>query len=70
VAKRTVGSQKPYYALWRGAAEAYVVDMIPERLEKAGETGAVPIDFLEGDPTDQIMETRRRSPRLSGCAAR
>lgn len=47
-----------------------MVDMIPERLEKAGETGAVPIDFLEGDPTDQIIETRRRSPRLSGCAAR
>src|ERR671939_384969 len=58
-----------YSALLRGAAEVYVVDMIPERLEKAGEIGAVPINFLEGDPVEQIMEARRRNPRLSGSLA-
>jgi len=58
-----------YSALLRGAAEVYVVDMIPERLEKAGEIGAVPINFLEGDPVEQIMEVRRRNPRLTGSLA-
>src|SRR5215204_1058818 len=53
-------------ALLRGAAEVYVVDMIPERLEKAGKIGAVPINFLEGDPVEQIIEVRRRNPRQSG----
>jgi glutathione-independent formaldehyde dehydrogenase len=61
-----VGLLAAYSALLRGAAEVYVVDMIPERLEKAGEIGAVPIDFLEGDPVEQIVEARRRNPRQSG----
>jgi glutathione-independent formaldehyde dehydrogenase len=61
-----VGLLAAYSALSRGAAEVYVVDMIPERLEKAGEIGAVPINFLEGDPVEQIIEVRRRNPRLSG----
>jgi glutathione-independent formaldehyde dehydrogenase len=64
-----VGLLAAYSALLRGAAEVYVVDMIPERLEKAGEIGAVPINFLEGDPVEQIMEARRRNPRLSGSLA-
>jgi glutathione-independent formaldehyde dehydrogenase len=33
-----------------------VVDAIAERLQKAGELGAVPIDFLYGDPVEQIKE--------------
>ena len=64
-----VGLLAAYSALLRAAAEVYVVDMIPERLEKAGEIGAVPIDFLEGDPVEQIMEVRRRNPRLTGSLA-
>src|SRR5215211_346930 len=40
--------------------------MIEELLVKAGEIGAVPINFLEGDPVEQIMEARGRNPRLSG----
>jgi glutathione-independent formaldehyde dehydrogenase len=64
-----VGLLAAHSALLRGAAEVYVVDMIPERLEKAEEIGAVPISFLEGDPVEQIMEMRRRNPRLSGSLA-
>ena len=58
-----------YSALLRGAAEVYVVDMIQERLGKAGEIGAVPIDFLEGDPVEQIVEARGRNPLLTGSLA-
>jgi len=64
-----VGLLAAYSALLRGAAEVYVVDMIAERLEKAGKIGAVPVDFLEGDPVEQIREARKRNPRLMGSLA-
>ena len=51
-----IGLLAAYSARLRGAARIYVVDAIPERLEKAGELGAVPIDFLHGDPVEQIKE--------------
>jgi glutathione-independent formaldehyde dehydrogenase len=52
----------------RGAAVVYVVDRVPERLEKAGELGAMPIDFSAGDPVAQIAEReqRRRRGRAAG----
>ena len=34
-----------YCSLLKGASEVYVVDSIPERLEKAEDLGAVAIDF-------------------------
>ena len=37
----------------------YVVDSIPERLQKAEELGAVAVDFSEGDPVEQIFELRK-----------
>ena len=40
----------------RGAAQVFVVDAIPERLEKAGELGAVPIDMRDGHAADRILE--------------
>jgi glutathione-independent formaldehyde dehydrogenase len=55
----TIGLLTAYSALLRGAGEVYVVDAVPERLDKAGELGAVPIDFRQGDPVDQIRELRR-----------
>jgi glutathione-independent formaldehyde dehydrogenase len=64
-----VGLLAAYTALLRGAAEVYVVDMIEERLEKAGEIGAVAINFLEGDPVEQIRELRRSNSRLTGSLA-
>lgn len=40
----------------RGASQAFVVDAIPERLEKAAELGAVPIDSYDGHAADLILE--------------
>ena len=59
-----VGLLAAYSALHlRGASEVFVVDNVAARLEKAGELGAVPIDFAAGDPVEQIRErlARRRS---------
>jgi glutathione-independent formaldehyde dehydrogenase len=36
------------------------VDGVDARLDKAGEIGAIPIDFRRGDPVDQIREDRAR----------
>jgi glutathione-independent formaldehyde dehydrogenase len=55
----TVGLLSAYSALLKGAREVYVVDQVPERLDKAAEFGAVPIDFRHGDPVGQIRERRR-----------
>ena len=54
----TVGLLAAYSALLRGAGEVYVVDRVPERLDKAGELGATPVDFDDGDPVEQIRELR------------
>ena len=40
----------------RGAAQVFVVDAIPERLEKAAELGAVPIDMRDGHAADHVLE--------------
>jgi glutathione-independent formaldehyde dehydrogenase len=37
------------------------VDSIPERLQKAEELGAVPIDFSKGDPVEQIFKLRKKN---------
>jgi glutathione-independent formaldehyde dehydrogenase len=50
----------------RGAAEIYCVDMIDSRLAKARELGAIPINFKEGKPSEQIAELRKQSP-LAGA---
>ncbi|QLJ06443.1 glutathione-independent formaldehyde dehydrogenase [Streptomyces sp. NEAU-sy36] len=49
-----VGLMAAYSALLRGASKVFVVDRVPERLAKAEEIGAVPIDFTKGDPAEQI----------------
>jgi glutathione-independent formaldehyde dehydrogenase len=47
----------------RGALQVFVVDAIPERLEKAGELGALPIDMRDGHAAERILEqiARERS---------
>jgi glutathione-independent formaldehyde dehydrogenase len=55
----TVGLLAAYSALLKGAAEVYVVDGVSERLDKAGELGAVPVDFRRADPVEQIRDLRR-----------
>lgn len=64
-----VGLLAAYSARLRGAARVYVVDAIAERLEKAGELGAVPINFLRGDPVEQIRAQQakwRSGPAFRG----
>lgn len=55
----TIGLLSAYSALLKGAREVYVVDQIPERLDKAAEMGATPVDFRRGDPVEQIRELRQ-----------
>lgn len=49
-----VGLMAAYSALLRGASQVFVVDRIPERLAKAAQIGATPINFDSGDPVEQI----------------
>ncbi|MGP4015548.1 glutathione-independent formaldehyde dehydrogenase [Saccharopolyspora sp. 5N708] len=51
-----VGLMAAYSALLRGAARVFSVDRVPERLAKAEEIGATPIDFSKGDPVEMIKE--------------
>jgi glutathione-independent formaldehyde dehydrogenase len=55
----TIGLLAAYSALLQGAAEVYAVDQVPERLDKAAEIGAVPVDFRAGDPVGQVRDLRR-----------
>jgi glutathione-independent formaldehyde dehydrogenase len=54
-----VGLLAAYSALIKGASGVFVVDHVAERLDKAGELGAIPVDFRQGDPVEQIRELRR-----------
>ncbi len=51
-----VGLMAAYSALLRGAAKVFVVDRVPERLAKAEEIGAIPIDFSKDDAVRQILD--------------
>jgi glutathione-independent formaldehyde dehydrogenase len=51
-----VGLMAAYSALLRGAAKVFVVDRIAERLRKAEQIGAIPINFAERNPVEQIKE--------------
>ncbi|KAH7382641.1 alcohol dehydrogenase [Phaeosphaeria sp. MPI-PUGE-AT-0046c] len=51
-----VGLLCAYTALFRGASRVYVVDHIKERLEKAREIGAIPINFTKGNAAKQILK--------------
>lgn len=56
-----VGLLSAYSALLRGASEVYIVDRVKSRLDKAREFGAIPINFEEGDPVEQIMQRRKKN---------
>lgn len=44
-----------YSAILRGASRVYTVDHVEERLGLAESIGAVPVNFMESDPVEQIM---------------
>lgn len=56
-----VGYMAALSAKLQGAAEVYVVDRSPKRLELVNELGAIPIDFTKGDPVKQILALRQEN---------
>ncbi|KAB2573349.1 putative zinc-type alcohol dehydrogenase-like protein YycR [Lasiodiplodia theobromae] len=50
-----VGLLAAYSAILRGASKVYSVDRVPIRLERATSIGAIPINFYEADPVEQIL---------------
>jgi len=63
----TVGLMAAYCAILKGASEVYVIDNIEERLNKAKEIGAVPIDFSKQDPVEQIRNWRKSNVALQAA---
>src|SRR5438045_6260014 len=55
-----VGLMAALSAVLKGAAVTYVVDFIPERLHKAHEFGAIPINPKDGNPVEQIFAEQER----------
>jgi threonine dehydrogenase-like Zn-dependent dehydrogenase len=53
-----VGLMAAYSAKLRGASAVYVVDRVPERLQKAKDVGCIPINLSDGDPAEQIKKLR------------
>ncbi len=51
-----VGLMAAYSALLRGASRVFSVDRVKERLDKAKQIGAIPINFDQGDPVKQIKD--------------
>lgn len=49
------GLRALHAAMLRGASTVYSVDYVSDRLETAGSLGAIPINFQEADPVEQIM---------------
>lgn len=59
-----VGLMAALSASLKGASEIYVIDFIPERLEKARAFGATPINVRDGDPVEQIFQLRQANQAL------
>ncbi len=62
-----VGLLSVLAACLKGASEIYCIDFIPERLEKAVELGAIPVDAREGDPVRRIVGARADNTLLDGA---
>ena len=53
-----VGLMAAYSCMIRGASQVYSVDHVQERLDEAKGIGAIPINYDEGDPVQQIKDSR------------
>ncbi|AVT31279.1 aldehyde dehydrogenase [Plantactinospora sp. BC1] len=51
-----VGLMAAYSAMLIGAAKVFLVDRVPSRLRLAESIGAIPVDFGQGDPVEQIRD--------------
>lgn len=61
-----VGLLAAYSAILKSAAEVYVVDRAPKRLDLAKKIGAIPVDFSKGNPVEQIKDLRQGNRGLRG----
>ncbi|KAF2830048.1 GroES-like protein [Ophiobolus disseminans] len=50
-----VGLLAAYSAILRGASRVYIVDYVQERLDLASSIGAIPINYRDSDPVEQIL---------------
>jgi len=54
-----VGLMAAYSCMIRGAAEVYSIDHVQERLDKAAGFGAIPINYDQANPVEQIKALRK-----------
>ncbi len=59
-----VGLLTAYSSILKGASEVYIVDKSGERLKRAESIGAIPINFKDGDPADQIIYRRKNNKKI------
>ncbi|KAF2124266.1 GroES-like protein [Dothidotthia symphoricarpi CBS 119687] len=50
-----VGLLAAYSAILRGASRVYIVDQVQSRLDLGASIGAIPINFRDSDPVEQIL---------------
>lgn len=62
-----VGLLAAHSALIKGAAQVFVVDKAPVRLKLAQKIGAIPINFTQGDPVQQIKDLKAGNSTLQGA---
>ncbi|OKL60200.1 hypothetical protein UA08_04604 [Talaromyces atroroseus] len=60
-----VGLMAAYSAIIRGASRVYIVDHVSDRLALGFSIGAIPIDFMESDPVEQILQHEPNGVRRS-----
>lgn len=60
-----LGLLAAYSSMLKGASEVYSVDNSKERLKRAESICAIPINFEDGDPSQQIMEHRKKNKNLT-----
>lgn len=59
-----VGLLTAYSSILKGASEVYIIDKSEERLKRAKSIGAIPINFKNGDPSDQILKMRKDNQKI------
>lgn len=59
-----VGLLAAYSSILMGASQVFVVDKSKTRLDLAKSIGAIPINFLDGDPVEQIKNMRMQNKLL------
>ncbi|MGI5142165.1 MULTISPECIES: glutathione-independent formaldehyde dehydrogenase [unclassified Streptomyces] len=62
-----VGLMAAYSAILKGAGRVWVVDFHEDRLRKAEEIGAIPINFAEQDPVEVIKDATLGLGADNGC---